>query len=122
MERAAWSDQRLDEKMSAIDTTFASLFEEMRAERAEVRGDMRAQRDELVAEMRALRTELRTELRGEMGSLRTELRAELRGEMGSLRTELSAEIRAVDERLSRIGFRAAGILATGLIALVATQL
>jgi len=107
MERAAWSDQRLDEKMSAIDTTFASLFEEMRAERAEVRGDMRAQRDELVAEMRALRTELRTELRGEMGSLRT---------------ELSAEIRAVDERLSRIGFRAAGILATGLIALVATQL
>ena len=78
--------------MTTIDTTFDRVFEEMRAERAEMRAEMRADRQELRAEMRALRA------------------------------ELSAEIAALSERVSRIGFRAAGILATGLIALVATQL
>jgi hypothetical protein len=35
---------------------------------------------------------------------------------------IRAELQALSERISQIGFRAAGILATGLIALVATQL
>ena len=103
MERAAWTDQRLDDRMSAIDTSFERVFEEMRAERAERRSEMRAERAELRSEMRALRVELRAE-------------------MAALRSELTAEIRAVDRRLSQLGFRAAGILATGLIALVVTQL
>jgi hypothetical protein len=88
VERARWTDERLDERMSAIDTTFERIFEELRVQRAE----MRAGHDELKAEIRALRAEMRDELR------------------------------SVNERLSQFGFRASGILATGLIALVATQL
>ena len=42
--------------------------------------------------------------------------------MAALRTELRADIAGLNERLSQLGFRAAGILAAGLIALVATQL
>ena len=50
-------------------------------------------------------------------------------EMRAERAELRAEMRALgerldrlDERLAQLGFRAASILAAGLIALVATQL
>jgi uncharacterized protein len=103
MERARWTDERLDDRMSAIDTTFERVFEEMRAERAELRTEMRAGRAELSAEMRALRSELRAE-------------------MGALNGALNQRLNQLDDRLSRIGFRAAGILATGLIALVLTQL
>jgi hypothetical protein len=45
-------------------------------------------------------------------------RAELRADIGAL----SERLAALNERLTQIGFRAAGILAAGLIALVATQL
>jgi hypothetical protein len=45
-------------------------------------------------------------------------RAGLRTDIGELR----ADIAALNDRLSRLGFRAAGILAAGLIALVTTQL
>jgi len=63
--------------MSAIDTSFERVFEELRAERAEMRADMRG---------------------------------------------LIQRVDRLDERLGQLGFRAAGILAAGLIALVATQL
>ena len=88
MERTRWTDERLDDRMTAIDTTFERVFEELRAERAESRAE----------------------------------RAELRADMAAFRAELRADIAALDERLSQLGFRAAGILAAGLIALVATQL
>jgi hypothetical protein len=81
VERARWTDERLDDRMTVIDTTFDRVFEEMRAERAE-----------------------------------------FRAEMAASRAELRADIAALNERLSQLGFRAAGILAAGLIALVATQL
>ena len=42
--------------------------------------------------------------------------------MAPFRAELRADIAALNDRLSQLGFRAAGILAAGLIALVATQL
>ncbi len=74
--------------MTAIDTTFDRVFEELRAERAEFR-----------AEMREMRAELRTDMRA-----------------------LIDRVDRIDERLSQLWFRAAGILAAGLIALVATQL
>ena len=77
MERARWTDERLDDRMSAIDTTFERVFEEMRAERQELRAEIH---------------------------------------------QVDERLRQLDERLGRIAFRAAGILATGLIALVATQL
>jgi len=54
VERAKWTDERLDDRMTAIDTTFDRVFEELRAERVE----MRAERAELRAEMREMRAEL----------------------------------------------------------------
>ena len=99
MERARWTDERHDDRMTVIDRTFDHVFEELRAERAGFGEAMRAERAELRAEMRAER-------------------AELRAEMRVLRDRLDR----LDERLGRIGFRVAGILATGFIALVATQL
>lgn len=95
MERARWTDERLDARMSAIDTTFERVFEEMRAERQEFRAEMRALSDRL--EQRSDRLELRID-------------------------QLDERLRQLDERLGRIGFWASGILATGLITLVATQL
>jgi chromosome segregation ATPase len=95
VERARWTDERLDDRMSAIDTTFERVFEEMRAERQEFRAEMRAISDRL--ELRIDRFEQRID-------------------------QVDERLRQLDERLGRIGFRAAGILAVGLIALVATQL
>jgi hypothetical protein len=95
VERARWTDEQLDDRMTAIDTTFDRVFEELRAERVETR----AERAELGAEMRALRSELRDDMRG-----------------------INERLTRLDESLSQLGFRAAGILAAGLIALVATQL
>jgi uncharacterized coiled-coil DUF342 family protein len=99
MERARWTDERHDDRMTVIDTTFDRVFEELRSERAETRAEMRAERAELRAELRALRTELRDDMR-----------------------TINERLTRLDERLSQLGFRAAGILAAGLIALVATQL
>jgi cell division protein ZapA (FtsZ GTPase activity inhibitor) len=50
-----------------------------------------------------------------------EARAE-RQELREKIDQVDERLRQLDERLGRIGFRAAGILAAGLIALVATQL
>jgi uncharacterized coiled-coil DUF342 family protein len=99
VERGGWTDERLDDRMTAIDTTFDRVFEELRAERSETCAEMRAERAELRAEMRALRSELRDDMRG-----------------------VHDRLTRLDERLSQLRFRAAGILAAGLIALVATQL
>jgi hypothetical protein len=47
---------------------------------------------------------------------------DLREEIRAMRSDLTAEIRAVNQRLTQIGFGLAGILAAGLVTLVATQL
>jgi hypothetical protein len=46
----------------------------------------------------------------------------LEGETRAMRSDLTAEIRAINNRLTQIGFGLAGILAAGLITMVATQL
>ena len=84
--------------MTAIDTSFERVFEELRRSAPRAR-EMRAERAEFRAEMRDMRAELRDDMRG-----------------------LIERVDRIDERLSQLGFRAAGILAAGLIALVATQL
>ena len=102
MERAEWTDQRHDDRMTVIDRTFDRVFEELRAERAERR-----------AEGATFRAEMR------------EWRAELRADVGALNeriTQVAERIGRLEERVTQLGFRAAGILAAGLIALVATQL
>jgi hypothetical protein len=99
VERVRWTDERHDDRMTVIDTTFDRVFEELHAERAETRAEMRAERAEFRAEMRDMRAELRDDVR-----------------------VLIARVDRIDQRLGQLGFRAAGILAAGLIALVATQL
>jgi hypothetical protein len=46
----------------------------------------------------------------------------LEDEIRAMRGELTAEIRAINHRLTQIGFGLAGILAAGLTTMVATQL
>jgi hypothetical protein len=69
MERVRWTDERIDERMAAMDEKFDRLFTETRALRAEmgegfaeVRAEMRAGFGELRAEMRAGFAEQRGEL------------------------------------------------------------
>jgi predicted nuclease with TOPRIM domain len=102
VERARWTDERLDDRMTVIDTTFDRVFEELRAERAESRAE-------------------RAEFRAEMAAWRAELRADM-GALTERVSQLDERLSRLDERLGQLGFRAAGILAAGLIALVATQL
>jgi hypothetical protein len=47
---------------------------------------------------------------------------DLGDEVHAMRSDLTAEVRAINHRLTQIGFGLAGILAAGLITLVATQL
>lgn len=70
MERARWTDERLDERMTAIDNRFdhltediRSLREEMRAGFADVRAQFAAVRSEL-AGIRAESAEIRAEVAG----------------------------------------------------------
>jgi hypothetical protein len=58
------------------------------------------------------------DLRDEMRSMRSDLG----GEMRAMRSDFTAEFRAIHHRLTQIGFGLAGILAAGLITLIATQL
>jgi hypothetical protein len=95
VERVRWTDERLDHRMTVIDTTLDRVFEELRADREAARAE-------------------RAEFRAETAAFRTELRADI--------AALNERLAALNERLTQIGFRAAGILAAGLIALVATQL
>jgi hypothetical protein len=48
--------------------------------------------------------------------------SDLSDEMRAMRSDLTAEVRAINHRLTQIGFGLAGILAAGLITLVVPQL
>ena len=51
MERIAWTDERLDERMAAIDNTFERIFGEfdrVHAEIAALRGDLNRFQDRMV--------------------------------------------------------------------------
>jgi hypothetical protein len=50
MERHAWTDERIDERMTAIETTFARIFEEL----AEIRSDIGGLRADLSAWQRQI--------------------------------------------------------------------
>ena len=58
----------------------------------------------------------------DLGDEMRAMRSDLGDEMRSMRSDLTAEIRAINQRLTQIGFGLAGILAAGLITVVATQL
>jgi hypothetical protein len=106
MERARWTDDRLDEKMDRIDRTFELIRQEMGALRTELRGDIGDLRTELRGEI----GELRTDLRGDIGELRTDLR----GDIGGLR----AQFTDFQSRMVTIGFALVGVLSTSMVALI----
>jgi len=110
MERAGWPDIRLDERMAAIEQTFERIDHSLR----DLAEEMRAMRSDLGEEMRAMRSDLGEEMRA--------MRADLGEEMRAMRTDFTTDVRAINQRLTQIGFGLAGILAAGLITLVATQL
>jgi hypothetical protein len=58
VERARWSDEPLDDRMNAIDTSFQRVFDGMRAER----GRMSAGGEALRTEMRAGFAEVRSDI------------------------------------------------------------
>jgi hypothetical protein len=98
MERTAWTDARLVEKMRAIDTT----FEELRASRVELRHEM---------------ADLRGEMRADFADLRIEI-AGVRGEIGGIRSDLAAFQRHVTMIVGGLGVGLLGVIS----AFVATQL
>jgi predicted nucleic acid-binding Zn-ribbon protein len=93
VERAAWTDERLDDRMSAIDTSFERVFEEMRAERAEVR-----------AEIRGLRAEIH------------DLRAEMHARFAETREDTLALHRQVTQILTGLTMALIGALAAAIVA------
>ena len=97
MERVSWTDERLNDRMSAIDTSFERVFDEMRAERARMSAEDQSLRAEVRAEMSALRTEMRTGF-----------------------VEVRSDISALQRQMTQIcaGFAAAllGVVAAGIVA------
>jgi len=86
MERARWTDERLDSGMHKIDRNFDRVFDELRAERQAMRGELTAERDALRSDMARMREEFRAdmagtrdELRSDMAGMRVELRPTSRG-------------------------------------------
>jgi hypothetical protein len=91
VKRSAWTDERLDDKMGGIDSTFEMLRDEMQGFRTEMRDDMRG-------------------LREEMQGLRSDLSAEMR--------DLRSDFTALQTTLVQIGFGLVGVLLAAMVALV----
>jgi hypothetical protein len=58
VERVRWTDERLDDRMSAIDTSFQRVFDEMRADRDSLRAEMRAGFAEVRSDISALQRQV----------------------------------------------------------------
>jgi hypothetical protein len=127
MERVRWTDERIDERMAAMDEKFDRLFEEthalrgeMKAGFADLRGEIAAVRTDLQAEIGAVRTGLGGEVAGvrtELGAVRTDLGGEIAGvrtELGALRTELTGQLFTFHRQVMLI----VGGLAVALIGLL----
>jgi hypothetical protein len=95
MERAAWTNERLDDLAEAMRTGFTRADQDIRDVREEIRGT---------------RGELREEIRGTRGELREEIRA--------TRAELTAQIDALRQTTIRIG----GGMLLGFISVLAAIL
>lgn len=105
VERAAWTNERLDDLAEAMRSGFERVDRDFRDQRGEIAG---------------LRTEMREELgsvRGEIGSVRGEiagLRTEMREEFGSMRGEIN--------ELRLMMFRIGGGVMVGLVGVIAAIL
>lgn len=95
MERAAWTDERLDDLAEAMRSGFDRVDQDMRDLRMEVRA-------------------LRSDLTGEIASVRSGLG----GEIGALRVELVGQIESLHLLLLRVG----GALLVTLVGAIAAIL
>jgi hypothetical protein len=95
VERAAWTDERLDDLAESMRTGFARVDENIRDLREEIRGT-----------------------RGELGEEVRDTRVELREEIRSTRIELVAQIDALRQTMIRIG----GGMLLGFISVLAAIL
>jgi hypothetical protein len=86
VERARWTDERLVDRMSAIDTSFQRVFEEMRAER------------------------------GRMSAGGEALRMEMRAGFAETRSDISALQRQVTQICAGFAVASLGVVATGIVA------
>ena len=109
MERARWTDDRLDGQMAVIDARFEHAFEELRAMREEMRAEFAAVRGEIGG------------LRDEFAGLRGEF-AGLRGDVADVRGDLSAFQRQVTHILAGFAIALLGVMAAGVAAAITAAL
>ena len=102
MERARWTDDRLDGQMAVIDARFEHAFEDTRAMREEMRAEFAA-------------------LRGEIAALRGEI-AGLRGDVVEVRWNLAAFQRQVTHILAGFAIALLGVVAAGAAAAITAAL
>lgn len=98
MARDNWTDQRLDDlntRVESIDRRmeagFTEMREELRALRGETKGESQANRGEMRAEARAIRGEMKTEFQAIRGEMKTEFQA-VRSEMAAMGAMLNQTI------------------------------
>jgi uncharacterized coiled-coil DUF342 family protein len=106
VERAAWTDERLDDLLEAVRTGFDRTDTDIRGLRAETR----EARSELGAEIRDVRSELHAEIR------------DLRSETGAIRSDLSGQIEAVRQTVLRVGGAMFATTMVGFIGVLAAIL
>lgn len=121
MQRATWTDERLDGFAASMDAGFERARQDTRDLRTEVGkslGSVRGEIGTVRGEMGTMRAEMEA-MRGEIGALRGEVReqvADLRGEIGGVRTEMREDISSLRLLIMRLGagtiIALAGVIAT----------
>jgi hypothetical protein len=97
MDRTTWTDERLDERMAAIDDTSERIFTEL----AGIREDMRSFRIEFKSEIGELRAEVRSEIR--------DLRADV--------NHLGGRQDRFQDRMVQVGFALLGVTIASIAAI-----
>lgn len=110
MERAAWTDERLDDLSRRMDAGFARVDADIRGLRTDMRTEISALRRELRGEMSGMGSDLRGEI-GILGS-------DLRGEMSTMGSELRGAIDALRLTMLRVG----GGIMVGLVGVIGAVL
>jgi hypothetical protein len=102
MERGTWTDERIDERMTAIDGTFDRAFDELKALRADMHDEFRAVRSDI------------SEIQRQLAQI---------GEFRSVRADISAvqrDISGLQRQLAQIGWGVVGALTAVLISVLVT--
>ena len=128
---SAWTDERLDERMTSLDRTIGLMQNDIGGIRTELLAFRRQHSEEMLAlraEMQAFRSAITSELqqfRSEFSSELQQFRSDSSSELQSVRSELGSEIRllradvtTVQDRLVQIGFGLVGVLVVALCSLV----